>query len=36
MAHETDTLARLVLDAVLLSPKANLTELRLDALGGPF
>lgn len=33
---ETDTLAKLVVEAAVLSPKANLTELRLDAVGGPF
>jgi NAD(P)-dependent dehydrogenase (short-subunit alcohol dehydrogenase family) len=33
---ERESLARFVLEAVLLSPKANLTELRLDGISGPF
>ena len=33
---DVETVARLVLDAVILSPKANLTELVLDPIGGPF
>ena len=33
---EVETIARLVLEAVVLSPKANLTELVLDPIGGPF
>ena len=31
-----ETVARLVLEAVVLSPKANLTELILDPVVGPF
>jgi short-subunit dehydrogenase len=33
---EVETVARLVLEAVVLSPKANLSELVLDPVGGPF
>jgi NAD(P)-dependent dehydrogenase (short-subunit alcohol dehydrogenase family) len=33
---EVESVARLVLEAVVLSPKANLTELVLDPVGGPF
>jgi NAD(P)-dependent dehydrogenase (short-subunit alcohol dehydrogenase family) len=33
---EVETVARLVLEAVVLSPKANLTELVLDPVGGSF